>query len=79
MTQSKRITQLLNMIPANRILLETDGPYVKAAGRAARPEDLPDVVRTLARVWGMPAGSAADRIRNNYGALIDRAGPLPDP
>lgn len=77
MIKSRRIVELLNLIPSERILLETDGPFTKTAGRASRPTDLPDVVRTLALAWGVDPHSAAETIRGNYGVLLGRAGAAP--
>lgn len=74
MVRSRRITQLLNAIPSERVLLETDGPFAKTAGRPSRPTDLPDVVRILARAWEMQPEKAAQTIRHNYSVLLSRTG-----
>lgn len=52
MTRSRRLASLLRLIPRERILLETDGPYAKDQGRAAQPHELGSVAAALALAWG---------------------------
>lgn len=48
MTRSKRFPDLLRLIPIDRLLTETDGPFVQIGQRAALPADVAQVVSTLA-------------------------------
>lgn len=51
MTRSKRFADLLRLIPADRLLTETDGPFVQIGQRAAAPADVAQVVAALAASW----------------------------
>jgi len=48
MAASTRSRALLSRLPPDRVLLETDGPFARHGGRAARPGDLVPLVRQLA-------------------------------
>jgi len=48
MTRSKRFPDLLRLIPIDRLLTETDGPFVQIGQRAALPADVAQVASTLA-------------------------------
>lgn len=48
MTRSKRFPDLLRLIPIDRLLTETDGPFMQIGQRAALPADVAQVVSTLA-------------------------------
>jgi TatD DNase family protein len=65
MTRSKKFTALVRDIPRERILLETDGPYAKVAGRAAHPHELDDVATALARAWNTDRTEAIQTIVSN--------------
>lgn len=59
---SRSCRRLLEAIPPERVLLETDGPFVHFSDRAARPSDLRHVVNWLGQAWGVPAEEAAKRV-----------------
>jgi TatD DNase family protein len=50
MTSSVRAAKLLQALPPQHILLETDGPFARSGAGPARPSDLPVVVTQLADV-----------------------------
>ena len=52
MTGSRKFPGLIQAIPRDRVLLETDGPYAKNGGRPVHPDELESVALALARVWG---------------------------
>ena len=52
MTRSRKFPGLIQALPRDRVLLETDGPYAKDSGRPAHPDKLESVALALARVWG---------------------------
>lgn len=51
MLASERGNTLVRRIPRERVLLETDGPFVKQEGRSARPTDGVHTVLALAEAW----------------------------
>lgn len=51
MIRSQKAAALLERLPPDRVLLETDGPFAKIAGRPARPTDLAGVLHHLSGIW----------------------------
>jgi len=51
MVTSAKGRALLTRLPHDRILLETDGPYARRAGRSCGPADLATLTDDLARLW----------------------------
>ena len=51
MTKSARGREIIGTIPRDRVLIETDGPFVQIEGRAAEPSDGWHVVQYLAQLW----------------------------
>lgn len=70
MARSKRFAALLNAVASDRVLLETDGPYARAAGRPARPDELGDVVTALAGGWDLPTDAASELLRQNQARFL---------
>jgi TatD DNase family protein len=70
MIKSKKATALLERLPCDRILLETDGPFARMVSRPARPADLTGVLRHLAGQWHTPEDQAAATILANQQRLF---------
>ncbi len=51
MARSRKFPGLLQAIPRERILLETDGPYSKDRGSPAQPGELKSVAVALSQAW----------------------------
>jgi TatD DNase family protein len=62
-------------IPPDRVVTETDGPFVTVEQRPARPSDVSGVVSNLARLWEIATEEAAERIFMNFRRLLT----LPNP
>lgn len=73
-TQSKRFPSFLRAIPKERILLETDGPYVKVRGRTTYPHELEEVVKHLAQAWNIAPENARSLIADNQERFLRQAG-----
>jgi TatD DNase family protein len=71
MAVSRRAAPLLALIPPERVLLETDGPYAKSAGRPARPSDLPALVRRLSIMWNVSDSQARATLSGNLDRLLE--------
>ena len=72
MVQSNRFASLVRAIPADRVLLETDGPYAKSRGRIAYPHEFNDVVRDLANAWGTAVEEATSIIGENQARFLSQ-------
>lgn len=54
MLRSKKGQTILSRIPRERLLTETDGPFVESHGKATRPWDVEVAERELANLWKVP-------------------------
>lgn len=70
MVRTRSGRQLLERVPKERVLTETDGPYVRVGDRPARPEHVRDVVNALASTWGVSVLEGRQRVRQNLSALL---------
>ena len=70
MIASTKAAKLLGtVVPPERWLLETDGPYVRDCGRPARPANIVQLVERLGRLWGMTTAEAAEVVIANQARL----------
>lgn len=74
MLGSERHASMIAVIPLDRMLTETDGPFTKTDERPSRPADVGAVVEVLGRLNGMAASVAAAMIRANLRALLEPNG-----
>lgn len=66
MVQSKRGCEVIRRLPTNRVLTETDAPFVKAGSDTAKPLDVYRVIAKLAEIWGEEEGQARKQVVSNY-------------
>ena len=65
MVRSTKAMPLLQRLPPERVLLETDGPFARSGNRSAVPSDLLGTLDHLARLWGMSTGEARKAVAQN--------------
>lgn len=73
MIRSKKGTSLLERLPVERVLTETDGPYAKRNRRPAIPSDVRAVIEGLSRVWDVNSVDAAEQVWSNMTRLAAHA------
>jgi TatD DNase family protein len=61
---------LIGLMPQDRVLTETDGPYVKVGNREAEPSDVRCVIAYLSQAWGRPEEETEAMVAANYRKLI---------
>ena len=71
MVRSAKGKSLVGRLPKDRILTETDGPYVKVGKRAAVPNDIDSVLQHLAVEWNATTAEVENTIESNFMALTD--------
>lgn len=71
MMRSKRISGLLRLLPRERVLLETDGPFAKLGGGPAHPSGLNGAVRQLADEWDLSELEAKRTIIANQRRVVE--------
>ena len=69
MTLSRRWQRLFALVPAERVLTETDGPHVLSRGRPAEPARVTEVLAWLAQRWLVEPTAAEARVDANYQRL----------
>jgi len=79
---AKKVRQTALMVPADRILLETDAPYIgthTVAKGETEPQDLLAVARALAELRGWSLNEVAELTTANARRLFHLRGPAPQP
>ena len=66
MCDSKKGQEIIKSIPKDRILTESDGPYIKIGKREAKPFDMAQVVEFIATCWDVDSAVAENQIEKNY-------------
>lgn len=70
MVKSKSGREIIDRIPLNNILTESDGPFVEVEGKPARPKDVFLVHRHLAKVKGLDEEFIATEIKSNFKRIL---------
>jgi len=70
MLRDNRHRSTVLSLPLDKLLTETDGPFVKIDGRDARPTDVSRTVEELARLRSMPSPELAEIITANLRRIV---------
>jgi TatD DNase family protein len=70
MLRNKKHSTLLKSLPLDRLLTETDGPFVKIDGRDTRPHDVTQTIEALAEVRSMKTSELGEAIVHNLKRLV---------
>lgn len=70
MVASARGRALIADMPRDRILTETDGPFVLVEDRPATPPDVAVAVQGLAEIWNAPMEEVASVVLKNFRRLL---------
>ena len=71
MLKSKRSIEMVECIPKDRILTESDGPFAKVSGKPLMPWDVESAVIGLSRIWDMSPSNAQEILYSNFRTLIE--------
>ena len=71
MLLNDRGVDLVRAIPTDRLLTETDGPFVKHGDRSMRPSDVRMTVEAIAKQRNLDPTNLAAHIRTNLKCLIE--------
>lgn len=72
MTRSEAGRNIIQAIPQDKLLTESDGPFASIDDRPTVPADVGMVVSYVARMWDVPASDAADRIFQNFRHIVSQ-------
>jgi TatD DNase family protein len=70
MTRSESGRKIIARIPKERLLTETDGPYVNISGKPAAPVDVRVVERYLAQLWQMSELDVRSLVWSNFRSSV---------
>lgn len=71
MVKSKNGQRIIDQVPKNRVMTETDGPYLRIRSRNVTPSDVASVLEYLSRVWGSTFDEAESQVAENFRGLLD--------
>lgn len=74
MVTTQKGKSLLSLVPHDRILTETDGPYVKIGSRPAKPCDVKSVLCGIADAWGASVEDVEAQVTENFTQLCQSFG-----
>lgn len=70
MLSSEKGKSTVSQIPKNRILTETDGPFVIVKNRSIQPANVLPVINGLSKIWNVPPEIALEQVYINFKNLI---------
>lgn len=65
--------RVIERVPRDRALLETDGPFVRVKGRTSVPGDVLMVSHYLAELWKVDVREVVDQTSRNFMSLVELA------
>jgi len=72
MVTSRKGRALIDRIPPEKVLTESDGPYAKVSGTPAMPWDVGAVEIFLASIWRSRQEEVRTRVWSNFRQLVDK-------
>lgn len=70
MLGNERHAPMVQTIPLDRMLTETDGPFTRTGDRPSQPTDVVSVVEALGSLHKLPVANVANLIRDNLRMLL---------
>jgi TatD DNase family protein len=72
MIKSKNGQEIINRIPKEKVLTESDGPFIERNDQAIKPKNIREVHTYLSILWNMPEEDIEELIFKNFNILISR-------
>lgn len=73
MMKSRKGARLAERMPRDRVVTETDAPFVQDRGRPLSPWDAEHALPLIALQWGMTSAAAQSQIMANFRSLTEKA------
>jgi TatD DNase family protein len=70
MTQSKNSVNIIKNIPTNRLLLESDSPFIGVDRESLVPVDMSPTIRDIAAIKSIPISELNSILKENFKGLI---------
>jgi TatD DNase family protein len=74
MARSESGKKIIGRIPSERLLTETDGPFVSVKGQPAHPSDVREVIAYMAGQWHCEVEEAARVVEFNFNRILGSVG-----
>lgn len=71
MTENSNGQKIINRIPPEQVLTESDGPFVKYKFRVIEPVDVIIVEKYLSAIWSFNPSNTRSKIRENFMKIIN--------
>ena len=71
MLQSRRGKAIIGRLPPERVLTESDGPFVRIGSRIVVPSDVERVEEALAELWKIDLAQVGQTIGRNFRRLVE--------
>lgn len=71
MASSTSGRETIQNMPRDRVLTESDGPFVELHSRPATPADMPHVEAMVGSVWGVSGEDVRGQMLTNFRRLVD--------
>lgn len=71
MAKSKSGMRIIQNIPKNKLLTETDGPFTGENGRPFMPWDVQNVIHFLSKIWNIPISTSKKIVWKNSFELLN--------
>lgn len=70
MIRSKKGRNIINRIPLDRVLTESDGPHIQFRNQPVHPSNIRGVLEVLCDIWGISFQEADGQVWSNFMKLI---------
>jgi TatD DNase family protein len=71
MTRSEKGRSIIARLPKHRVLVESDGPYARVAGRQLEPPDVSIAVDYLGQIWDSSSADVSRQLTAKLRSLCD--------
>ena len=70
MVRSKKGRNIINRIPLDRILTESDGPHIQLKNQPVRPSNIRGILEVLRDIWGISFQETDGQVWSNFMKLL---------
>jgi TatD DNase family protein len=78
MIATKKWNELIRIVPQDRVLTESDGPFVQFNGKPALPTSISTVIHWLSEKWSESLGLIEERVQQTFDRLAGEVFPVDD-
>ena len=72
MADSENGIKIISRIPTDKILTETDGPFIRYENREVHPKDIQSIIEKISKIKNFTKQNLSQTIENNFTRLIGK-------